>query len=346
MRAAAPPFFLARNVACPSVSTCRLEIADVEKSARIWHEHFRKRNNTDNNSSVPLEVGDSMCGSLQECRTRWDKAHTQLAMWRRAAGMLACQRFGSGPNGGFCQYITSRNKKSNECIARGFAMELRLLFAGSSVVDMGCGLGQYGVFFENVTTVSQNISGSTLTSVPLPPVRWLGIDGSEGIDEATKGRVRFVDLASGIPPPIARLGPWDWVMSVEVAEHVPTQGEPSFMHDLVAHARTGVVLSWARPNQGGRHHVNCQDETYVKCAMSRLGMVSDESLQNRLRQAVIKFPRGSYRAGKECSWLRNTIMAFRPQAGAHRRSYADGPLPLSEYEEQVAKPCKREKHPC
>ena len=42
---------------------------------------------------------------------------------------------------------------------------------------------------------------------------------------------------------------YDWVMSLEVAEHIPQDYEAIFIDNIVRHAREGVVLSWAVPGR-------------------------------------------------------------------------------------------------
>ena len=142
-------------------------------------------------------------------------------------------------------------------------------------------------------------------------MRWLGLDGSESVEEATNGTVRFADLAEGIPVEFSRQGPWDWAMSIEVAEHVPIDREALFVHSLIAHARLGVILSWAKPNQAGWHHVNCQPERYIRCAFAQLGFRADPDLTHTLRGTVIPARSGTKTFRRECSWLRDTLMVFR-----------------------------------
>ena len=338
VRASPAPFFLADpRSRCSSLAECRAEIATTERSTQRWHDSFHARNHTNggghNNGasqSSGLTLRGDACATLEACRDDWEVAQATWLMWRRAAGILSCQQHGAGPTGGFCQHLVSRYKKTNECIAHGLASELALLFDGASVLDLGCGLGQYGAAFAN--------SSST--------VRWLGLDGAEGIAEATGGRVKFADLADGIPPAIGRMGPWDWTMSLEVGEHVPAAAEPVFMHSLISLARKGVVVSWAAPNQGGRHHVNCQPREYVTCALGRMGFDADEALRERLASKVVKARARSHTASVLCSWLHKTVMAFRPRPGFVRRSPDEGPMPLQQYEEQVARACNRTKHYC
>ncbi len=70
------------------------------------------------------------------------------------------------------------------------------LFKGNSVLDLGCGLGHYG---KCLTSANAGIT-------------WAGLDGSEGIEAATDGYVKFADLTV----PLFMGQQYDWVMSLEV----------------------------------------------------------------------------------------------------------------------------------
>ena len=139
------------------------------------------------------------------------------------------------------------------------------------------------------------------------------------VEQVTDGLVQWADLTQGLPPAVRAYPPgWDWLMSLEVAEHVPRGGEATFMHNVFSTApRHGVVLSWARPGQGGTHHVNCQDEGYVDCAAALLGWEADQRLREQLRAAVTH--------GAACSWLSRTLMVYRRVPGPARL-----PTPLAE----------------
>ena len=45
----------------------------------------------------------------------------------------------------------------------------------------------------------------------------------------------------------------DWVVSLEVGEHIPPSGEAAFLANIRAHARVGAVLSWSA--SPGKFHV-------------------------------------------------------------------------------------------
>ena len=63
-----------------------------------------------------------------------------------------------------------------------------------------------------------------------------GFDGAFNIDVLSGGFIKFADLSmEGL-----WLGRrWDWVMSVEVGEHIPSDKEDFFIDNLVRHACKG-----------------------------------------------------------------------------------------------------------
>jgi len=73
--------------------------------------------------------------------------------------------------------------------------------------------------------------------------------------------------------PIDLLEPKDWVVSIEVGEHIDQAFEDTFFDNLVKLSEKGVVLSWAVEGQGGFQHVNEQSNAqlfhyYVYCKMN------------------------------------------------------------------------------
>ncbi|XP_069194699.1 uncharacterized protein [Procambarus clarkii] len=95
-------------------------------------------------------------------------------------------------------------------------------------------------------------------------------------------------------------GPFDWVMSLEVGEHIPESGEKNFLDNLVKHACVGVVVSWAVPGQEGHSHVNCRSNDYVRREMATRGLESDKNAERNLRSMV-----------GHLFYFRNTLMVFR-----------------------------------
>ena len=226
-------------------------------------------------------------GELSNCdREELDDALRRAEHWRRVAGDLLCNATGKGPTGGFC----TPDSQNAGCLPSEMAKKLAQLFHGKSVLDLGCGLGEYGKYFNEHDS----------------SVQWMGLDGGEGVEEWTDGHVKFADLSEGLPG-FARKK-WDWTMSIEVAEHLPQWAEPSFLHNLLLWATDGVVLSWAAVGQIGRDHINCQSREYIQCAMSLLGWRVDDVAGEALRTAA--------KTEGNCWWLANTVQLFYPNASS------------------------------
>ena len=82
-------------------------------------------------------------------------------------------------------------------------------------------------------------------------------------------RAPSIDLATK-----QTLKPADWVLTLEVGEHIPPQFMDTFLSNVVRHARHGVVMSWARPGQtrpGEPAHPNEVSNIRVIAEMKKLG---------------------------------------------------------------------------
>ena len=240
-----------------------------------------------------------------DCESQLTVVETKWLSWRQRAGRLSCDRSGVGPTGGFCLKKGRRERVGgNFYMSSVLARELGMLFANRSVLDVGCGLGQYGRYFKEHA----------------PSVRWHGIDGAEGVENVTGHLVSFVDISTNLPSAYQRRV-WDYTLSLEVAEHVPRDDEAAFVLNLAARARRGVVLSWAPLGEsGGHHHVNCQRPEYVRCAMGLLGFELDSALNARLRWIMS-------RSG-QLPWLHNSLGAFRRRHASRPVGVGLLPLPL------------------
>ena len=82
---------------------------------------------------------------------------------------------------------------------------------------------------------------------------------------------------------------FDAVLSKEVGEHIPPEGEANFMDNLVRLAKPGggiIMLTWAHPGQGGFHHVNCKDQTYVIAKMVERGVNYNKEMTESLGETI------------------------------------------------------------
>ncbi|MBS0586163.1 MAG: hypothetical protein JSR76_07710 [Verrucomicrobia bacterium] len=146
-----------------------------------------------------------------------------------------------------------------------------------SIVDFGCGMGDY------VKHLSQK------------GFFCHGFDGNPKTALLTKGFGQVQDLS--VPFQLAQS--YDWVLSLEVGEHLPQQYETIFIENLVRHCTQGIVLSWAVKGQGGHGHFNEQNNDYIRSRLASYGFANDIEAENILRKQA--------RAG----WFHNTIMVFR-----------------------------------
>ncbi len=198
---------------------------------------------------------------------------------RMAYGEMYCEKHGIGPTGGYCVKRAEVAVGGNHKWDKPACSRMAEIFAGSTVLDLGCGLGWYGKCLQEA---GKNI-------------RWTGYDGSEGIESATDGYVKFADLTV----PQFFEGKHDWVMSLEVGEHIPAEYESAFLDNLVRNAGKGVLLSWAVEGQHGHHHVNNHNNDYVIEAMRTRGLVYDAEAAKSVRSVA------------ELGYFKNTIMIFR-----------------------------------
>ena len=267
--------------------------AEVEHAlSRLEHWHSVALNFKGVSVKPSLKIMRVKQQRFATCEKRLNATVNAAAAIRKMVGEASCKLERRGPTGGFCVSKHRLRKGGNDCISPMLAANLVKHAFGnhSSVVDLGCGVGQYGEWFAKHA----------------PSLRWTGFDGAEGIEEATDGKVRFADLTDGLPVD-ARRRRFDWSLSLEVAEHISRAGEAAFVHALASAAHTGLVLSWAKPGQGGggggAKHVNCQKEQYVDCAMNLLGWRRDWRLQHLL----LHHPDSTL----PCHWLRYNILPFK-----------------------------------
>ena len=137
------------------------------------------------------------------------------------------------------------------------AVLAKILQTGQSVNDFGAGVGEYG---HALKAINESIA-------------WRGYDGAGNIEEYTNGFVRFFDLTVNLSLPRA-----DWVLSLEVGEHIPRHFEQRYMRNLNAHNCRGIIGSWARPGQSGIGHVNTRNRTDVLGSFMEMGYRADERL--------------------------------------------------------------------
>ena len=208
----------------------------------------------------------------------------------------SCLLRGITTTGAFCYDATFPYVGGNELWCKPLAEALSILFAGRSVLDLGGGLGRYTRYFRERRP---RLVGKARC-----------FDGAPRVELATGGLCRHMDLAR--PQLALARAPADWVLSLEVGEHVPARFTGPFLDNLHRANRHGIILSWAVPGQGGYHHTHELPNSEVVALVEGRGYRHDA--------ALTKFLRGRAVGWASCRWFRNSLLAFRRANGTAHAS--------------------------
>ena len=232
---------------------------------------------------------------VKESAARWDgsnASHTALQAERHSAARSACgrKRVARLRSGGWClaalkpggagvrsvhlpgghDYLLAEPHAQADAIILDVLLQLLKPQADgsrASVLDLGAGLGQYGHALLSADS----------------RVAWHGYDGAGNVEEATGSFVRFVDLTLPLSLPRA-----DWVLSLEVGEHVPSAHEAVLIRNLHALNCRGILLSWASLWQSGHGHVNNHGLPYLRRTFEGLGYRVREDLTHAMRRPALR----------------------------------------------------------
>ena len=152
-----------------------------------------------------------------------------------------------------------------------------------TVNDFGAGVGQYGHALLNADQA----------------FGYLGYDGAADVEQFTNGFIRWFDLTSPLSLPKA-----DWVLSLEVGEHIPSSLEAVMIRNLHVHNCLGIILSWASPGQVGDWHINTHRQTYLLDVFRELGYHLNDPCTKHLR------------ASSRTPWLKKNLMVLERNEAA------------------------------
>lgn len=147
-----------------------------------------------------------------------------------------------------------------------------------SIVDLGCGMGDYAHKF-------------IANGIPCD-----AYDGNPNTNLLTQGLGKVLDLSA----PFDLGKKFDCVLTLEVGEHIPKEYESIFIDNITKHTGKILLLSWAILGQTGDGHVNCQNNDYIISQIEKIGFKYLLDNSNVLRNSI-----------SNALWFKNTIMVFR-----------------------------------
>ena len=145
----------------------------------------------------------------------------------------------------------------------------------ATVLDIGAGSGRYVRVLRNAR------------------INATGIDGPSAA-RLSRGSVRGHDLTVPLDPCV----PFTWVMSLEVAEHIPREHEEIYLRTLNCSVGFGLVLSWAPKDQAGSGHVNPRERDSVIRRLASFGLLVDLPTSTLLGSAA------------KAPWFRDNLLVF------------------------------------
>lgn len=158
-------------------------------------------------------------------------------------------------------------------------------FAPKSVIDIGCGTGALLAQLRN--------QGCTV----------IGLEYAAPARDMCKNRgleVRAFDITQDS---YEAPRPYDVVVSMEVAEHLPESSADRYV-ELLSRLGHNIVFTAATPGQGGTDHVNEQPHEYWINKFAQRDRILDWTLTSRWRAAWRD-------SGNVQSWYYNNLLVFR-----------------------------------
>jgi len=154
--------------------------------------------------------------------------------------------------------------KANEPYVRSAEIITDVLlaeFGPKRIADIGCGCGVYAHEFGRRGVAVLALDGTT------PPP-----------DHSFPVPVHVQDLTV----PFENVwGRFDFVLCLEVAEHIPEALSDAFLDNLARFSDT-IVMSAAAPYQGGHHHVNEQPKRYWVRRLAERGYAYNRTRTGRI----------------------------------------------------------------
>ena len=133
-------------------------------------------------------------------------------------------------SGAYCDRMTVHHYTDTKLIQK-----LKDIVSAQSVISFGEGIGSPSLF--NLRWLGSSTGAYRAALLPYVS-SYRGFDGTPGIFNITNGTVEYLDLTI----PQYGINASDYVLSLEVGEHIPREFEQIFLDNIARHAVKGTVV--------------------------------------------------------------------------------------------------------
>lgn len=161
--------------------------------------------------------------------------------------------------------FTKEEAETGHLFSYRLAQYIGELFTNELIYDMGCGMGSYARYLEDVGF--NNV---------------IGVEGTQGLSFENK-------VCWGVDLTRAYIFPdKGHAICIEVGEHIPKEFEEVFINNICKTVKKDcyLVLSWAHEGQDGYGHVNCRPDWWVKEEIEKRGFEKHEALTINARNVI------------------------------------------------------------
>lgn len=143
----------------------------------------------------------------------------------------------------------------------------RVIPKNASIVDIGASTGAYLRALKE-----RGFHGAML-----------GLDGTDGIEDLTDGLVQRCDLLdTSACEQYSRCA--EWGIFCEVGEHIPRHQELALIQNVSLIPRRWMIVSWGKPRQRGRGHVNNRTDVHIAQQFLLCGWKVNDKLTAKIRK--------------------------------------------------------------
>lgn len=147
-----------------------------------------------------------------------------------------------------------------------------------SIGDFGAGGGHYSEWMNETGMVHA-----------------FAFDGTRHASKLTNGAVQEINFVEDL----TLWRTFDWVLCLEVGEHVPKKFASTLLRNIKKHAKKGLVISWS-DDWEGIGHVNCLSRVdFISTVQEQTGFVLDEAATDHVK------------AGCEIDYIARTVAVFK-----------------------------------